>query len=321
MITARNLRGCYVAIITPMTITEGNSYPQVDLNKMYSLIRENIDAGVTGLVFAGTTGQSATLSHDEHVEVATKGAAYAHWYSNETGKNVQIIAGAGSNSTNEAISLSERITAAAPIDALLHVTGYYNNPPQEGLVAHFEAVAEAMAPHRTPIILYNVPGRTSSNLSAETIIQLSKHPNIIGVKEASGDLEKIEKIIAETDRKTFQVVSGEDHLVYDIMKRGGTGVISAAANRWPREFQVLTELAEEEKWEEAEELQKALLPCVKAVFCAKNPIPLCHMFGSEVRLPLVKITQLADSEKYENIISEAMAIETFPHVTECVGAE
>ena len=235
MITARNLEGCYVALITPMRCEAQDTWPQVDFDRLYELIRQAVDAGVTGLVFVGTTGQSATLTHDEHVDVATKGAAYAHWYAHEQGRSVQLVAGAGSNATHEAIDLSERIVAAAPVDALLHVTGYYNNPPQEGLRAHFEAVASAMQPHRVPIILYNVPGRTNSDLAAETVVHLAAHPNIIGVKEASGDLKKIEEIITRTNPDQFRVVSGEDHLVYEIMRRGGTGVISATANRWPRE--------------------------------------------------------------------------------------
>ena len=316
MITAQDLRGCYIALITPMAPTENSREPQIDFNRLYELIRNSIDAGVTGLVFSGTTGQSATLSHDEHVEVAVKGASYAHWYSNEKGRSVQIIAGAGSNCTSEAISLSKRIVSAAPVDALLCVTGYYNNPPQEGLIAHYETLADEMMDERTPLVLYNVPGRTASNLVLETIIHLSHHPNIIGIKEASGVLPKIQEILENTNRKEFQVISGEDHLVYDIMKLGGTGVISASANRWPLEFQRLTELALKGKWKEAEELQEALLPCTQAVFCAKNPIPLSYMFGVEVRLPLVGIDRLNEEDQKRCIgtIEKALAIENFPHV-------
>lgn len=316
MITAKNLEGCYIALITPMRRSAEDSWPQVDFDQLYELIRQAVDAGVTGLVFAGTTGQSATLSHDEHVEVATKGAAYAHWYAHEQGRSVQLIAGAGSNATHEAVELSERIAASAPLDALLHVTGYYNNPPQEGLEAHFEAIASAMESRRVPIILYNVPGRTNSDLSAETVVRLAAHPNIIGIKEASGNLEKIEEILARTDREEFRVVSGEDHLVYEIMRRGGTGVISATANRWPRPFQRLCDLCREEQWGEASELQEALLPCCRATFSVKNPIPLAYMFNSELRLPLVGLGQLnaALREQAEGIIREALAIEQFPHV-------
>ena len=316
MITARNLEGCYVALITPMRREAHTAWPQVDFDRQHDLIRQTEDAGATGLVFARTTGQSASLSHDEHVEVATKGAAYAHWYAHEQGRSVQLIAGAGSNATHEAVQLSERIAASAPLDALLHVTGYYNNPPQEGLEAHFEAIASAMEARRVPIILYNVPGRTNSDLSAETVVRLAAHPNIIGIKEASGNLEKIEEILERTDREAFRVVSGEDHLVYEIMRRGGTGVISATANRWPRPFQRLCDLCREEQWEAASELQEALLPCCRAAFSVKNPIPLAYMFDSALRLPLVGLERLnpALREQAEATIQEALAIEQFPHV-------
>jgi len=316
MMTAKDLEGCYVALMTPMAREEGNPWPQVHYERLYELIRRTIDAGVAGLLFAGTTGQSATLTHNEHVEVATKGAAYAHWYAHEQGRSVQLLAGAGSNATHEAIELSERIVQAAPIDALLHVTGYYNNPPQEGLQAHFEAVASALEAHRVPVILYNVPGRTNSNLAASTVVRLAAHANIIGIKEASGNLEQIEEILAGTDPREFRVVSGEDHLVYEIMRRGGTGVISATANRWPREYQRLCELCLQGEWSAAEELQAALLPCCQAVFSVKNPIPLAHMLNSEVRLPLVGVAQLSEAlrEKAEGLIRAALALESFPHV-------
>ncbi len=315
--TAQNLEGCYVALITPMRRVEGQVLPQIDFDRFYQLIRNTIDAGVSGLLVAGTTGQSATVTHDEHVDIAVKGASYAHWYAHEQGRTVQIMAGAGSNATHEAISLSERIVTAAPIDALLHVTGYYNNPPQEGLIAHFEAIATRMQEHRVPIILYNVPGRTNSDLAAETVIHLARHPNIIGIKEASGKLDKIQQILAATDSCKFRVVSGEDHLVYDIMRRGGTGVISATANRWPREYQRLVELCRENNWEAAEELQKALLPCSQAVFCVKNPIPLAYMFNSEVRLPLVGVDRLNEALRTRAVetIEKALSITEFPRVS------
>lgn len=315
MLNARELTGCSVALITPMRRVEGNPVAQVDFERYEQHIRQMIDAGVRGLVFAGTTGQSATLTHDEHVEVVVRGANCARQYAEQSGRSLLLIAGAGSNATHEAIHLSQRIAAATQVDALLHVTGYYNNPPQEGLLVHFTAVADAMQNANLPIILYNVPGRTGSNLAAETVIRLARHPNIIGIKEASGDLEKVDQIIAETDRDSFCVVSGEDHLVYEIMRRGGTGVISATANRWPREYQRLTELALAGRWEDARELQEALLPCSRAVFSVKNPIPLAYMFQTGLRLPLVGVEQLEEPlrQKVEGIIQEAVSIRCFPY--------
>jgi len=317
MFTAEQIEGCYVALITPMRQVGYKHIYEVDYDHYFEVIRSCVDAGVTGLLFAGTTGQSATFSHDEHVEVATRAITYAHKYVREQGQKVQIFASAGSNATFEAVELSERIVSSVQVDALLHVTGYYNNPPQEGLIAHFETIANALQPHQVPIIMYNVPSRTKSDLAAETTIQLACHPNIIGIKEASGDLGKVDQIIAHTNSRQFRVVSGEDHLVYEIMRSGGTGVISATANRWPEEFQQLTELCKEGQWEAGEELQEALLPCCEAVFCVKNPIPLAYMFNSSVRLPLVGISQLKEPirQEAERKIQKALSIESFPHVT------
>ncbi len=315
-LTAETFQGCYVALITPMRSADGASLPEIDFDRYFEQVRSCLDAGVTGLLFSGTTGQSATLSHDEHVEVAIRGAQYAREYADSLGRSVQLLAGAGSNATHEACELSKRIVGQAPIDGLLHVTGYYNNPPQEGLRKHFEAIADTMHQQHIPIILYNVPGRTNSNLSADTVIQLAGHPGIIGIKEASGDLDQIRQIINNVDVSQFRVVSGEDHLVYEIMRMGGTGVVSATANQWPREFQVMTELGLAGEWDKAAGLQEALLPCCRAVFSVKNPIPLAHLFNTELRLPLVGLDELAPAarEKAEKLIRQALEIREFPHV-------
>lgn len=316
MMNARELNGCIVAVITPMQ--EKAKSVVIDYDKMILLIKQLIDAGVRGLLFAGTTGQSATLTHDEQVTVVTVGATIAREYAAEKKRNILIVASAGSNATHEAVSLSQRIAESVEVDALLHVTGYYNNPPQEGLVRHFEKIADMMARLETPIILYNVPGRTSSCIEPETVIRLARHPLIIGIKEASGRLDAVERIIGETDPENFSVVSGEDHLVCEIMRRGGRGVISATANRWPREFQRLCDLGAAGEWERAAKLQEALLPCVKATFAVKNPIPLAHMFGAAVRLPLIGVEDLGEPKRGEALgaINAALAISEFPEMTD-----
>lgn len=314
MMRATDLRGCYPAVITPMKDADGEI--KVDFYHFYKLIEQVLEAGCSGIVIAGTTGQSATISHSEHIELVTRGAEYARGHAERLGRTIQVIGSAGSNSTAEALYLSREILRSTRLDAFLHVTGYYNNPPQEGLLKHYRAVADLSAEHDTAVVLYNVPSRTRSNIEAATCIALAEHPAIVAVKEASGDIDQIQHILDETDRDAFTVVSGEDHMVADIIRRGGTGVISASANRWPREFQTLAELALAGEHEKAEELQAALLPCIEAVFAVKNPIPLAHMFGTLVRSPLVTVDELSEPGRSKALerINAALAIQEFPHV-------
>ncbi len=314
MITPDQLRGAHVALLTPMKPV--GSLMGIDFHRVYKLIDTVLEAGVSGVLFAGTTGQSAMLSHDEQVDLCTRGIEYARAKAAQQGRSVTCLASAGSNSTDEALHLSERITKAIHPDALLHVTGYYNNPPQEGLRAHFEAVGDLAERLDTSIILYNIPGRTGSRIEAETMIRLAEHPAIAAVKDATGDLAMLEKVRVATDPETFSLMSGEDHLVVEVMRRGGVGVISASANRWPREFQRITELAAAGEWDAAEELQKALQPCIDAVFCVKNPIPLHHMLRAGLRMPLVTVDQLdaPNREKALATIKAAEAIAEFPHL-------
>ncbi|MEQ8820915.1 MAG: 4-hydroxy-tetrahydrodipicolinate synthase [Sumerlaeia bacterium] len=319
MLKAKDLRGCYPALITPMMEEEGQIV--VDIDKFHQVIAQVVDAGVSGVLIAGTTGQSATLTHEEHVKVVVEGAIYARGYAAGQGREIQIIASAGSNSTHEALDLSRRILLEGKVDALLHVTGYYNNPPQEGLLAHYKKVADVAAEFESSVILYNVPSRTNSNIEAATAIELAKHPAIIGVKEASGNIEQIKQILDGTDREQFAVVSGEDHMVADIIAMGGQGVISATANVWPGEFQTLCNLALAGEMDKARELQEALMPCVQATFSVKNPIPLHHILDSKIRLPLVTMDQLEDEKRRMALekIDKALAIKSFPHVGDVAG--
>lgn len=313
MLTATDLRGCYVALITPMKEIFGEF--SIDFDAFYERIEAIVDAGCTGIVIAGTTGQSATLSHSEQIELVTRASTHARIYAEKKGRSIQVIGSAGSNSTREAIYLMQSINREARVDGFLHVTGYYNNPPQEGVLKHFQKVADEAAREDTAVIMYNVPGRTNSNIDAETAIELARHPAIIAVKEASGDIDQIQQILDHTVRTEFTVVSGEDHMVAEIIRRGGTGVISAGANRWPLEFQALCELALAGEHEKAAELQQALQPCVDAVFCAKNPIPLHHMFNTGIRLPLVSVDELSPEKRKAVLetIRKAEAITEFPH--------
>jgi 4-hydroxy-tetrahydrodipicolinate synthase len=288
----------------------------IDWDKFFLLIEQAVDAGCTGIVIAGTTGQSSTISHAEHIELVSRGSVHARTYAERQGRSFQVIGSAGSNSTAESLYLMESILREARVDAFLHVTGYYNNPPQEGLLRHYYAVADYALRHDVGVVMYNVPSRTKSNLEAETVIELASHPAILAVKEASGDLDQVARIIEGTRDQDFTVISGEDDQVAAIIKLGGSGVISASANRWPREFQVMTELANAGDHDKAAELQAALLPCVRAVFCVKNPIPLHHMLDSAIRLPLVTVNDLKPDarEKALATINAALAVEEFPWV-------
>jgi 4-hydroxy-tetrahydrodipicolinate synthase len=321
MITAQDLYGCYVAVITPMRkkrfVVPGLPETEIDFERLFEHIKFLIDAGVRGLLFCGTTGQSATLSHDEHVRLACVGAAFARQYAAERGKEIQIILSAGSNATWEAEMISRGVIPGNP-DALLHVTGYYNNPPQAGLREHFTTIADAMS-GIVPIIIYLVPSRTKSSLTVSSMVELAAHPNIIGVKDAVDDIEWTSAVLEKTRGLDFAHLSGEDGIIFDMMKRGGKGVICATANRWPAEFERLTQLCLADRMTEAEALQQALMPCVEATFAAKNPIPLHHMLDTLcLRLPMVSVDELDEAEREAVLrkIEVAQVIESFPHMEE-----
>ena len=314
MLSNDQLTGCHVALITPMRPC--GSLQVIDYEHVFRLIDRCLDGGVAGLLFAGTTGQSATLSHAEQIELCARGIEYARARAGALGRSVTCLASAGSNATAEALHLTQHIAESSHPDGLLHVTGYYNNPPQEGLLRHFETVADLAGRLDTSIILYNIPGRTGSRIESDTVIHLARHPGIAAVKDATGDLEALTRIRAETDPDSFALLSGEDHLVSAVIRLGGIGVISASANRWPAAFQRLAELANAGDFAAADELQAALQPCVDAVFSVKNPIPLHHMFDAGLRLPLVTVDELADEHRARvlALIETAEAIDPFPHV-------
>ncbi len=293
-IQLNELQGTFPALITPMYARDGLTNP-IDYDKMFKLIDQQSRAGINGILIAGTTGQSATLSHNEHIALVKE--AYHHIKDNNL--ELDFIVGAGSNCTREAISLSKSIEQAIGPTTFLHVTGYYNNPPQQGLISHFKEISKNI---KGNIILYNVPGRTKSNLQPDSVAELSEIENIIGLKEASGDLEQVAEIIQKTDSEKFRVLSGEDHQVAEIMKLGGYGVISASANIAPKYFVKITKAALNKDYEKAEKLQQEINPLVKqGVFLVKNPIPLAHIFNTGLRLPLIKIPSI--QQKLEDVLS------------------
>jgi len=270
--------GAIVALVTPFR--DG----KVDERALTDLIERCLAEGAAGFVPCGSTGESATLSHDEHrqvVEVTVKAVA---------GRS-KVIAGTGSNNTQEAIALTRHAKAVGADGALL-ISPYYNKPTQEGIYLHYKAVAEAA---ELPIIIYNIPGRTASNILPETIARLSKIENIAGVKEASGNLQQISEVARLCGPK-FDVISGDDALVLPILAVGGCGVITAAGNVIPGEMAELCSAWAAGDAERALEVHQKIMPLCTAFSLETNPIPikaalaLQGRIGEEVRLPLTKMT-------------------------------
>lgn len=272
--------GAMTALVTPFKNGE------LDLESYANLIQRQIRHGIDAIVPVGTTGESATLSHKEHKECIEVAVSVCKEYS-----NIKVLAGAGSNSTKEAIELA-KFAQSCGADAILCVTPYYNKPTQEGLFAHYKAVASAV---EIPLMLYNVPGRTGVNLETTTILRLfNAVPNIYGVKEASGSIEKVIDLNAQAEG--LCIVSGEDAINYPILSCGGRGVISVTSNLLPNKIARLTHaLLREQNYTLAKTLNNELYAINKALFIESNPIPIkAAMYLSgllkslEYRLPLVE---------------------------------
>ena len=270
--------GTFVAIVTPF------KNGKVDEKALRALIDYQVSGGIDGIVPCGTTGESATLTHEEHDKVirisvdACKGKAL-------------VLAGTGSNSTQEAIELT-RHAQEAGADGSLQITPYYNKPSQEGLYQHFSTIADNTD---LPIILYNVPSRTSVNMCPETVVRLQNKANIVGIKEASGSLQAISEIIDRCG-KDFTVLSGDDLLLWPILAIGGKGVISVTANILPNEVAILCSSAEEGDFVNARDQHYKLMDINNVLFVDTNPIPVkaaLHLMGkieNEIRAPLVGLS-------------------------------
>ena len=248
-------RGAFVAIVTPFA--DG----QIDEQGLVDLIEFHIANGTHGIVPCGTTGESATMSHDEHhrvVELTVKTVA----------GRVPVMAGSGSNSTAEAIDLTKHAKAAGA-DGVLMVSPYYNRPSQEGIYRHYRAVAEAVD---IPIILYNVPSRTSSNILPPTVARLAEVPGIAGIKEATGDMNQVSEVIRLCP-DGFAVLSGDDFTSMVTVLLGGTGVISVTSNVAPQDMAAMMDAALAGDLARARELHYRLFPLMQAMFCDTNPVP------------------------------------------------
>lgn len=270
-------KGAYTALVTPF---RDNA---VDEKALRAIVEFQISEGIDGLVPCGTTGESATLTYEEHkrvIEITIDAA----------GGRVPVIAGTGSNSTEETITLTRHAKEAGAAGALL-ITPYYNKPTQEGLYLHYKAVAEAVD---IPIVLYNVPGRTALNMLPETVARLSEIRNIVGLKEATADMEQA-SWVRHLCAADFSLLSGDDATLLPFLAIGGSGVISVVSNVVPGDMSNLCRAWSEGDIDKAKELHYRLLPLAKVMFCETNPIPVkeaVHMLGlmkEELRLPLTRL--------------------------------
>jgi len=287
-------KGSIVALVTPM---QGGVRPdsQLDWEALERLIEFHIENGTDAIVSVGTTGESATLDGDEHLLVVRRTVEIVN-------HRIPVIAGTGANSTTEAVDLT-RGALAAGADACLLVTPYYNRPTQEGLYQHFKVVAEAVS---IPQILYNVPTRTACDMLPETIGRLSRVPNIVGIKEATGDVSRLDQL-RNSCRDGFDLFSGDDETACEFMLRGGHGVISVTANVAPMAMQRMCKLATAGARAEAEAIDATLQGLHKKLFVEANPIPVkwaMHRLGmleEGIRLPLTWL-----SDKYTRDVEAAM---------------
>ncbi|MBW2294762.1 MAG: 4-hydroxy-tetrahydrodipicolinate synthase [Deltaproteobacteria bacterium] len=284
--------GVFTALITPFR--DGG----VDEPALRELIEQQIAAGISGLVPCGSTGESATLSVEEHhqvIEIVIGAAA----------GRVPVLAGTGSNNTREAIGFTQHAKDAGAAGALL-LSPYYNKPTQQGLVEHFLAIADET---QFPLVLYNIPGRTASNVVPETIARLAEHEFIVGVKEACGDIDQIAQVIASCP-DDFAVLSGDDSFLLPVLALGGKGSIAVTSNIAPKAMLSLYQSYLSGDVDRAREIHYELLPLFNALFCETNPIPvkaalaLLGTIADDIRLPLTQLTQ-PNRDRLQAVLKEA----------------
>ena len=286
--------GATTAIITPF------KNGKLDEETYAKLIKRQIDNGINAVCPVGTTGESATLSHDEHkrcIEIAVKVCKDTKTF---------VLAGAGSNSTAEAINIAQ-FAQKAGVDAIFSVSPYYNKPSQEGLYQHYKAIASSVP--ELGMMLYNVPGRTGVDILPETVVRLFDDvENIYGIKEATGSLERVTALL--TQRPNLKVLSGDDAIDYPILANGGAGITSVTANILPKQKAQLVELVSKGRYEDAKKLNNELFEINKVLFCESNPIPIkaaMYIAGLieslEYRLPLVS-PSAENMKKIEKVLSK-----------------
>jgi 4-hydroxy-tetrahydrodipicolinate synthase len=288
------LRGCGTALVTPFS-QDG----AVDENALRNLVAWQVESGIDFLIPCGTTGETPTLTHDEWLRVIDVTIEVV-------AGRVPIVAGATSNSTQEAVAKAKEVAARSGVNAILTASPYYNKPTQEGQYRHFRAIAEAVG---KPVILYNVPGRTSANIEPATLARLSEVANIAGVKEASGNMSQIAEVLNSVPG-SFLVFSGDDALTLPVIALGGVGIISVASNEIPREMAEMTRAALSNDWNTARTIHRKYFPLMQANFIESNPLPVkavLAMMGKleEIyRLPLLPMRRDTRS-KLQKIAADA----------------
>jgi 4-hydroxy-tetrahydrodipicolinate synthase len=282
-------KGSFVAIVTPM-FKDGS----IDYKSLHNLIDFHCHNGSDGIVIVGTSGESPTITFDEHTNLIKETINY-------TNNRIPVIAGTGANSTEEAIYLTKSAKDLGAKAALI-VAPYYNKPPQEGLYQHYKKINDEV---KIPQILYNVPTRTCSDISNDTVIKLSKLENIIGIKDATGDLSRIECLKNRVDN-SFLFFSGDDSTSFEFLRKGGHGVISVTANVKPKEMSMMCKMVNENRLDEAEKINQTLDELHNILFVESNPIPVKYLLNkmglidSGIRLPLIQLSSEFHSkfEKY-----------------------
>jgi len=276
--------GTYTAIITPFR--DG----AVDEAALRAIVREQLEAGIDGIVPCGSTGESATLDHGEHERVIAVTVE-------EVAGRAKVVAGTGSNNTAEAVRLT-KFAKSAGADGALLISPYYNKPTQAGHVAHYTRIADEAD---LPLIVYNIPGRTGVNMLPDTIAEMARHPNIVGIKEAAGSIDQVSQIIAAAP-EDFEVISGDDSMTLPMMAVGARGVISVVTNLIPERFSELVRAAAAGDFTAARRIHYETLPLIGVLFRETNPIPIkaaMSMLGKcreEVRLPLTPVTEATRAE-------------------------
>lgn len=284
------LRGVYTALVTPFN--EDGSY---DDGAMRDLVEFQIKKGISGLAPMGTTGESPTLNHEDHIKVIEDVVK-------QVNGRVPIIAGTGSNCTDEAIRLT-KLAKGAGADVTLQVAPYYNKPSQEGFYRHFMAIADQVD---MPVLVYNIPGRSGKNIENSTMLKLAQHPNIVAVKEASGNLNQMMDLIAAKP-DSFEVLSGDDNLGMALIAMGGSGIVSVASNLIPAEMEEMCQAALAGDIKKARKLHYSLLPFFRAEFIDTNPVPIKYMMALKgmiketYRLPMCPM-----SDEYKAVAKKVM---------------
>ena len=290
------LQGSFVALVTPMSANGS-----LDFDALEGLIEWHVESGTDGIVSVGTTGESATVSVPEHLEIIEKTIEFVDG-------RVPVIAGTGGNSTQEAVELTQKASELGADYALI-VTPYYNKPNQEGLFQHFIKIADSV---EIPQILYNVPSRTACDLRPQTVLRLAEHQNIIGIKEALDSSERLSELIrisqSIADQKNFSIFSGDDPSFNSFMANGGDGVISVAANIVPKYISQICSLNLSDQFDDANEINSLLENLYELLFVESNPIPVKWMLNkmgriqSGIRLPLIPLNQIFHEKTINEMI-------------------